>query len=146
MNKTYDYDRLGNITQKSDVGSYTYGSCNAGPHAVCETGSNSYTYDANGNMLTGGDKAVTYTPFNKLQHISENGTTVSWVYDANNNRASQTTINGTTRTTDYVGMTGTGNPLYEKTTQGTDITHKHYIYCGRGSGGSGAYHLQYPER
>ena len=37
-----------NITRKSDVGDYTYGS--ARPHAMTQAGNLNYTYDANGSM------------------------------------------------------------------------------------------------
>lgn len=42
---TMTYDAIGNLTSRSDVGSYT---C----HAVIAAGANSYAYDANGNMVT----------------------------------------------------------------------------------------------
>ena len=58
--KTVTYDALGNITRKSDVGSYSYGSGNdasagdAGPHAVTRISgaeAATYTYDNNGNNI-----------------------------------------------------------------------------------------------
>ncbi|HMW73212.1 MAG TPA: hypothetical protein PKD17_15395, partial [Cellvibrionaceae bacterium] len=47
---TIGYDAIGNITSKSDVGTYAYSRQGAGPHAVTSAGGNSYTYDANGSM------------------------------------------------------------------------------------------------
>ena len=51
--RTVRYDALGNITNKSDVGTadYVYGSTR--PHAVTAAGGHIYSYDANGNQLTG---------------------------------------------------------------------------------------------
>ena len=69
---TYTYDSLGNITNKSDVGAYTYGTGQPGqpgPHAVVSAGGNTYTYDANGSMITGAGKTTTWTTFNKPEKI-----------------------------------------------------------------------------
>jgi len=52
-----DYNAAGNITSKSNVGTYSYTGCGAGPAAVCSAGSATYSYDANGNQ-TGGDEAA----------------------------------------------------------------------------------------
>lgn len=49
-----DYDELGNIVSKSDVGVYTYGQNGAGPHAVTSIAGQrggTYSYDANGNLI-----------------------------------------------------------------------------------------------
>jgi YD repeat-containing protein len=53
-----DYSASGRITQKSDVGSYTYGS-SAHPYAVTAAGGASYGYDANGRMTSRGGKTLT---------------------------------------------------------------------------------------
>jgi RHS repeat-associated protein len=73
---TMTYNEIGNILSKSDVGTYTYASLKANgsarPHAVNKIIMNdgvttyaSYTYDANGNMLTSLDS-------------SSKGRTVTW--------------------------------------------------------------------
>ena len=46
--KSYSYNQIGNITQMNGT-SYTYGTK---PHAVTGVGTDSYTYDANGNMIS----------------------------------------------------------------------------------------------
>ena len=64
--KTYRYDAIGNIVNKSDLGAanYVYGSGNAagagdaGPHAVVSAGGNTYAYDDNGNMVSGAGRDV----------------------------------------------------------------------------------------
>ena len=47
--QSYLYDRIGNITYKSDVGAYSYIYGNK-PHAVRSAGSMTFQYDANGRM------------------------------------------------------------------------------------------------
>jgi hypothetical protein len=44
-----EYDILGNIIHKSDVGEYTYDP--AKPHQVIKAGTKTYEYDENGNMI-----------------------------------------------------------------------------------------------
>lgn len=61
--ETYTYDPVGNIASKSDQGSYTYaGTGSPNPDAVTAVGSNTFTYDSNGNLLTsstgGGTSAI----------------------------------------------------------------------------------------
>jgi RHS repeat-associated protein len=86
------YDLLGNITNKSDVGSYTYHPTKK--HAVASTSNGwSFTYDANGNMLTGRGQTITWTSYNYPSSISAVVNTggggapvtgpVSWVNTAN---------------------------------------------------------------
>ena len=41
--QTLTYNAIGNITHKSDVGSYSYGAGNAGPHAVTSAGGQTYS-------------------------------------------------------------------------------------------------------
>jgi hypothetical protein len=62
--KSVSYNALGNITNKSDVGAYTYDPQHK--HAVLTAGDGSYTYDANGNQLTGPNgRTISYTWFNQ---------------------------------------------------------------------------------
>ncbi|NIV75468.1 MAG: hypothetical protein GWN37_11705, partial [Gammaproteobacteria bacterium] len=79
--KTYAYDALGNLTYKSDVGAYRYGEGAAGPHAVTEAGGQRYTYDANGNQVSGGGRTLTYSSFNQPTTITRGTTTVQLAYD-----------------------------------------------------------------
>ena len=73
---TYDAKGTGNLTDKSDTGSYTYGPAGgAGPHqlqSISGTVTASYTYDPRGNMLTGEDSAAYgWTSFNQPQSITK---------------------------------------------------------------------------
>jgi|LQYC01.1.fsa_nt_gi hypothetical protein len=67
------------MTHNSQVGDYTYGTQ---PHAVTAAGSNTYSYDENGNMLSGSGRTLTYDHEN--MPVSINLTNL--VYDGNNNR------------------------------------------------------------
>ena len=127
-----EYDAIGNITFKSDVGSYGYGgSCNgntAGPHAVTQTtGSQNtkYCYDKNGNMVSGNQRTVQYTAFDKPDLINnlKNGASTAFAYGADRarHRRVDTTSTGT-NTTYYMGG------IYEKVVSSSGkVQHKHYI-------------------
>lgn len=97
---TMFYDALGNVTEKSDVcGSsncYVYPSAGQPkPHAVSsvvtgsENGVNNptYTYDNNGNMLTGAGRTMVYTAFNMVAMMTQGTSNLCWGYDADHQRA-----------------------------------------------------------
>lgn len=70
---TVGYDQKGNITSKSDVGTYTYSGVNAGPHAVTTAGVKTYQYDLNGNMTFGGGRTIAWTSFNQVRKSRTRG-------------------------------------------------------------------------
>ncbi len=95
--KTVTYDDTGNITSKSDVGTYSYPAAGtARPHAV-QTVSGAYnanyTYDDRGNMTTGGGLSVTWYVFDKIESITQGSTQISYIYGADKERLSQTVNN-----------------------------------------------------
>lgn len=126
---TVAYNNKGNITSKSDVGNYGYGSK---PHAVITAGANSYTYDYNGNMETGANRTLQWTSFNQLKVVSDNSTNKvsEFYFGANHERVKQLRKQGTTLfdTTIYAGS------LYEKVTTASSglVEHKHYIMAPSG--------------
>ena len=61
----YQYDAIGNMIYKSDVGVMAYGT-GAGPHALTSAGGYNYQYDANGNMISGKNKTMEYDAENRL--------------------------------------------------------------------------------
>lgn len=98
---TYDANGAGpgNLTQRSDLGAYTYGTrpgfCNApneataGPHAVSVAGSTSYCYDAHGNQTRSSEgRAIEYTPFDLPGRVTHSlsGKAVTWTYGPNRER------------------------------------------------------------
>ena len=121
--QTQDYDAFGNIIYKSDVGHYSYGAGNAGIHAVTSAGGNTYTYDANGNMLSGDGRSLTWSSFNKPTLITKNGKSAAFEYGADRARYKKVNHNG-----DKTLYTGS---LYEYQIRnsGADTEEKHYIYA-----------------
>ncbi len=132
---TYNYDAVGNFSNKSDYGSnYLYGNPgktaggNAGPNAVRQlfkvgVGTVTFAYDNNGNMTSGDGKAITYNEFNKPLTIQKGSVTSSFSYGADLMRYKQvkTGAAGGTITTYYI------DKLLEKEVQGSTTKYKHYI-------------------
>jgi len=77
-----DYDVEGNITQRSDLGAYSYNGLQ--PHAVTDINGASYSYDGNGNQTQRDAMGVTYTPFDLPREFTDQqtGAVVSFEYDA----------------------------------------------------------------
>ena len=74
------------------------------PHAVTRAGTKTYSYDANGNMLLGDGRIMTYDYENRLSTVRKNGATTTFVYDGDGGRVKKTVTSGsTTTTTTYIG-------------------------------------------
>ncbi len=88
-------------------GTYTYnpsGRTSTRPHAVTRAGTKTYSYDANGNMLLGDGRIMTYDAENRLSTVRKNGGTTTFVYDGDGGRVKKTVTSGsTTTTTTYIG-------------------------------------------
>jgi RHS repeat-associated protein len=127
------YNAVGNITNKSDVGAYTYptpGATSVRPHAVSNAGGTSYGYDANGNMNSRGGNAIVWNSANLPTSISGSSGAVSvFSYGPDRQRWRQqaTFSGGGTETTIYIGG------LMEKVTNGTGTYYRHYIAAGDGT-------------
>jgi len=125
---TMEYDALGNIKRKSDVGNYTYGERGAGVHAVTSISgfrNQSYEYDANGNRTkhNGGD--ITYTSYNMPVRLREGNTEVVFLHSPDHARYFKTVGNsGVVTTTHYIGG------LYETETANGVTTQRHYLNNG----------------
>lgn len=131
--QTVTYDALGNITYKNDVGNYTYGAGNAGPHAVTKAGNDTFTYDAAGNQLTGAGRALTYNAFNKVSRIVKGNHTVRFAYGPDRSRFKRTDedTKGTPATTDDKTTTTLYVGSVEKVTwSGSLYAYKRYIAGG----------------
>lgn len=71
-NLDLSYDQLGNISYKSDVGNYSYDPTKK--HAVANTSNGwSFSYDANGNMVTGRGQNITWSSYNYPTMITAPG-------------------------------------------------------------------------
>lgn len=121
------YDGIGNITTKSGVGTYAYNYVPTGrtarlPHAVSSAGSNSYTYDANGNMLSGASRTLTWTTFDAPLSISHtSGASAAFSYGPEHQRVKQVSNLDTTY---YVSS------IFEKVVAGAVISQRAYIRAG----------------
>jgi len=85
--ENYQYDPIGNMTFKSDVGVYKYESQN--PHAVTKAGNQSFVYDANGNMVTRNNETVSYDYRDRMM---QSGDKVSFAYGEGYDRVSKTNL------------------------------------------------------
>lgn len=99
------YDGFGNIKSKLGVGNYEYSGVNAGSHAVTKAGTAIYTYDANGNALTAGDRTLDYTSYDMAAKVSKSASYYSqFKYGHDRARWQRTDLkNGVTTITTYIG-------------------------------------------
>lgn len=82
-NRSYQYDPLGNIINKSDVGTYEYTQAGyANPHAATAVAGVSYYYDKNGNLLSTGDGLENIWNYrNELITSTQGDDTVEFIND-----------------------------------------------------------------
>ncbi len=119
VTQTLTYDSFGNIKNKSDVGTYTYGQTisgsTAGPHAVTNSGDGvKYRYDRNGNMVSDGtnstannQRTLIYSGFDKPTQIKKGNHQINFEYGPNRSRYKRvdknTSSNIVEKTTLYMG-------------------------------------------
>ncbi len=130
------YAGNGNISTKSDVGTYTYGaSCTVGgvtyapgPHAVTSVSgvrNESYCYDNAGRMISHNGKTLSYTAFNKATSIVGPDASLSFVYGPERGLIYSSTVTSTQQL-DKVMLAG-----YEHVTSTesgtTKVEEKYYI-------------------
>ncbi len=77
------YDVLGNITNKSGQGTYSY---DAATDRLTQVGAQSYTYDDNGNVRSDGERTLTWTAQNMVRSLQRGGQAWSLLYDADGAR------------------------------------------------------------
>ncbi len=157
-NKQVTYDALGNITSKTGVGAYAYNAAGSSqPHAV--TGivgtvngvvNPTYSYDANGNMTSGGGRTVSVTSFNMVAVISQGTASATFAYDDSHQRIKQTLVAGSTTTvTTYLNDPASG-AMEDKAVTGSTTTWHDYILADghivaeKFSGGYPSHALLYP--
>jgi RHS repeat-associated protein len=115
VTQSYTYDGIDNIANNSLVGAYTYHATKK--HAVTAAGSNSYTYDANGSMLTAPNTTFTWDAENRLASLTRSGVTTSFGYDEDEQRVRK--------------LTGTvSNYYFSKLIEKVGDNHEFYYYAG----------------
>jgi RHS repeat-associated protein len=126
------YNALGSILYKSDVGAYSYGAQGANavrPHAVQSiegAAANTYGFDANGNIASassGKYRGITYTGFNLPDSQAgvqgpAGGPSYVWSYDEDHARIREVRtissgVSAGTRTTWYLHPDNTGGLAFE---------------------------------
>ncbi len=142
INTNYEYDVLGNVIYRSDVGQMNYGENGYGPHAVTSVDNidnhpeptktrnpyGDYEYDANGNLTVSGLTVVGWTSFNKPEQMVSNinGTFrgLSFTYGSEFQRITKTTMNGGKHVRFY------HDGKMEHITEGDETFWKYYIPVG----------------
>jgi RHS repeat-associated protein len=141
------YNALGMLLYKSDVGNYTYptqgGTSTHGPHALQSVAGSitaNYVYDGNGNLTSasaGKYRTISYTSFNLPD--SQNGIQgaagtpkYTWSYDENHARIKEVRVDSTgTRTTWYAHPDNQGGLGFESETAASGaISNRHYLTAG----------------
>jgi RHS repeat-associated protein len=138
VTKTVTYSAIGNITTKSDVGTYTYDPTRV--HAVASiapsgtgTVTASYTYDANGNMLTGRGRTVTWTSFDMVEQITQGTNIINFPvddngYDSDHGRLKQTSSDGSIKY--YLNDSISGAMAEKIVGASQSVTWNNYIMLG----------------
>lgn len=89
--ETFEYDAIGRLTHSGRAGDYSYpGAGEPRPHAPTSVGGELYTYDANGNVTSGGGHSAVWDSENRL--VAASGT--QFMYDASGNRLKKTSASG----------------------------------------------------
>jgi RHS repeat-associated protein len=140
---TLQYNALGMLLYKSDVGNYTYNpQGGAHPHALQSVSgaiNGSYQYDANGNLksATGGKYAsITYNSFNLPDSqggVQGSGLSDTWQYDENHARIKEVHVaGGNTRTLWYLHPDNQGGLGFESEIDTSPATqnNRHFITAG----------------
>jgi RHS repeat-associated protein len=157
--RSFTYNAIGNMTYKSDVGTYAYPAIgSARPHAVssvtggaANTITASYTYDPNGSLISASgtiypasgsvifSRTLTYTSFNMPATIAHtqgaSSYSYTYTYSVEHERVRLVTVRpDDTLTSIYLHPAGKGALLYEKEIRQSDgrIEHKHYVNGGSG--------------
>ncbi|WP_280138433.1 RHS repeat-associated core domain-containing protein, partial [Pseudovibrio denitrificans] len=95
------YSPSGNLLSKSDVGTYSYPAPTAArPHAPTKAGSWTFSYDGNGNMVSGKGRSLIYDGKDRPISVTMGGVTTQYVYGPDDKRLKK--ISGG-QTTLYLG-------------------------------------------
>ncbi|WP_119303169.1 hypothetical protein [Dongia deserti] len=88
----------------------------------------SYTYDANGNMLTGRGRTVSWTSFDMVSEITQGTNSVAFTYDSEHARLKQVSSDGSTK---YYLNDPTSGAMAEKIVGASlSVTWNDYVMLG----------------
>jgi RHS repeat-associated protein len=133
------YNALGMLLSKTDVGNYAYGAQGAGalqPHALKSLNGTSFGADLNGNVTAanGGRYAqLAYTSFDNVATASGSGAQYGWQYDENHARIRETRVSGgNTRVLWYLHPDNVGGLGFESEVDTSPATqsNRHFISAG----------------
>ncbi len=115
------YDEIGNITYKSDVGNYYYGALGRMPHAL----SSIENHPGGINLET---MDIEYSSFHKVNQIKEGENTLEIIYGPNHSRKIARQYEGVTTPVEryYIGS------LFEREIKDGETSDIHYIMGGSG--------------
>jgi len=139
---TYTYDALGNRTSTTADGVTTTYTAND-VNEYTSVGGVTRTHDADGNLLTDGTNTYTYDVFGRMMSVTTPAGTTTYTYDAVGNRATATTGGQTTRY--LTDPTGVGGVVGEFGAGGAAVAHNTFGLglTSRTSGGGDAYYYDF---
>lgn len=116
------YDEVGNLTYKSDVGTYRYDTTRR--QQVVAAGSNTYAYDANGAVVDASGTSIQWLSYDLPGQLAHPGGNLSLLeYGPDRARYRQVAGAGGVVTETLYAAGG----LYERVTTGGVTTHRHHI-------------------
>lgn len=143
-NVSFAYDAIGNMTFKSDVGTYTYNAIRAGsteklPHAVSQAGARAgYTYDADGNVIGGDGLSMAWKTFDAVEFMSKttsanNVSGAAYYYGPSRERIVHRRLKRAPSVSTWTNIDETYyvSPAFEETrTAAGKVTQRHYVGAG----------------
>src|SRR5258706_512716 len=129
--RSFGYDGLGNLTSKSDVGSYGYV---ANTHRVASAGGNSYSYLGSGMLtqVTGpGATTIVPTPFLLPASITKGANVLAYLYDGDHRRVREDRTGANAGRTIHV-LNGDAAFFEEETTAAGMQKYRHFISTPEG--------------
>ena len=123
----YVYDARGNILSRTGAGSYAYDSRGRLASVTAPDGSSSpYTYDANGNTLSGGARSMRWTSRNLLAGVARGGSALRFAHAPSGarHRQEEGPPGAPERVTHYMGA------AYQRVEAGGSASHRHHVFAG----------------
>jgi RHS repeat-associated protein len=121
--QTFTYSAIGNLTNKSDLGSYTYAETGyTNPHAPTTIGSTNYAYDNNGNVTSAGTWTYAWDFLNRLTSVGSSTATTTNLYDDVGERVKRTVgATSTVFANDWFNKTGATTTIAVSLPDGTQL-------------------------